>query len=238
MTDILDGFDERTDRMAAEQAQRLRAAMLSTGPLTPEQAARANTLSDRQGKPFGVVAANLDAYEEDQRLADVSAVGERSPAVGEFLTDPRRMALAGDDAEAMARFASAYGEGFSYAAGLGKRKSQEPGFSATPTNYLQELIGALVGGQRRGVAYLGELIPDLGSERTKAIEETVARGLGYGSRADHAAARTGAYLADVERQAQGAEVSSPETQAHFERLAQANETDSLLETIGLVASSL
>ena len=65
----------------------------------------------------------------------------------------------------------------------------------------------------------------------------MARGLGYGSRADHAAARTGAYLADVERQAQGAEVSSPETQAHFERLAQANETDSLLESIGLVASS-
>ena len=107
MTNILDGFDERTDRMAAEQAQRLRAARLSTGPLTPEQAARANTLSDRQGKPFGVVAANLDAYEEDQRLADVSAVGQRSPAVGEFLTDPRRMALAGDEAAGLEKLAGA-----------------------------------------------------------------------------------------------------------------------------------
>ena len=101
MTDILDGFDELSDRLETERATQLRAVQM--GVPAPDLAARANAIADRRGLPYGVVADNLDEFERQDREEGIAAVGQRNPAVGEFLADPRRMALAGDDAEGLDR---------------------------------------------------------------------------------------------------------------------------------------
>ena len=62
MKDLLEGFDELSAEIDNDRDVRLRSGVLSSLGTTPEQAARANTLSDKVGQPFGVVAANLDAY--------------------------------------------------------------------------------------------------------------------------------------------------------------------------------
>lgn len=98
---ILDGFDQLSDQLEQQRKTAL-AAAYTGNEHTPEQAARANTISDQVGQPFGVVAANLDSYEQDQRRQSVESAGARSAPVGEFLSDPRRMALASDDAGGLA----------------------------------------------------------------------------------------------------------------------------------------
>ena len=102
MTDnLLDGFDEIADGIEQERQQQLRAAAVSTGAPKPDDAARANTIAERRGLPFGVVADNLQDFHEQDRLESLDAVGQRAPVVGQFLADPRRMALAGDEAEGL-----------------------------------------------------------------------------------------------------------------------------------------
>src|SRR5690606_7524156 len=100
MADLLANFDSIAGEIESEREQRLRTGLLAA-PTDPEKAARANTLSDKLGQSFGVVAANLDDFEQDDRLAHVAEVGGRNPVVGEFLQDPRRAALAQDDVDAL-----------------------------------------------------------------------------------------------------------------------------------------
>lgn len=108
MTDILDGFDELSDRLESERATQLRAVQM--GVVAPEHAARANAIADKRGLPYGVVADNLADFEQQDRQDSIAAVGQRNPAVGEFLSDPRRMSLAGDDAEGLDRLHGALGQ--------------------------------------------------------------------------------------------------------------------------------
>ena len=76
MADILDGFDELTDEIQAEQAQRLAAAGVIARERDPDQYARANALADKRGLPVDVVADHLADFEaqdedEDVRRADL-----------------------------------------------------------------------------------------------------------------------------------------------------------------------
>ncbi len=218
MTDILDGFDERADRLEDARGQRLRAAMLSTGPVDPVAAARANALSDKTGAPFGVVADNLADYEERDRLDRVAAVGGRSPVVGDFLADPRRMALAGADAEKLERLAQTMPQ---------MRAGPEP-------NYLQEFWGGLLSGWERGKAYQSHTVPDIGGDQVG--QGGVAEGLGYASPEEMRIAGHASYLAQQERQAQAAERHTALTDAQRDNLRRANEAG-WLEAAGLVLRS-
>lgn len=109
MSNILDGFDQIADQIEADRGHQLRAVSLAAPGRSPDEAARANTLADKQGLPFGVVAENLGEFEQRDRLDTVAAVGREHPVVGDFLADPRRMALAGDDAAGLGELSRALG---------------------------------------------------------------------------------------------------------------------------------
>src|SRR5690606_30818788 len=100
MTDLLADFDRISGEIDADRERRVRTGLVSA-PADPEKAARANTLSDKLGQSFGVVAANLDDFEQDERLAHTADLSRRNPVLGEFLQDPRRAALAQDDVDAL-----------------------------------------------------------------------------------------------------------------------------------------
>ncbi|WCE04421.1 zeta toxin family protein [Pseudoxanthomonas sp. JBR18] len=120
MTDnLLDGFDDLADQIEDQRKQRLRAAAVSTGEQRPEDAARANDIATRRGLPFGVVADNLQDFHQQDRLDDLDSVGQRAPVVGQFLSDPRRMALAGDEAQGLERLSGSL---------AGTREPEDMGF--------------------------------------------------------------------------------------------------------------
>lgn len=107
MTDnILDGFDELSDKLQSDRRTSMLAAYAGNAQ-KPEAAARANQLSDRLGKPFGVVADNLVEFEQDAAREEIVQAGNASPHVADFLADPRRMALASDEAPKLASYAKA-----------------------------------------------------------------------------------------------------------------------------------
>ncbi|MDY4297511.1 MULTISPECIES: zeta toxin family protein [unclassified Xanthomonas] len=120
MTDnLLDGFDDLADQIEDQRKQRLRAVAVSTGGQRPDDAARANDIAARRGLPFGVVADNLQDFHEQDRLDGLDAVGQRAPVVGQFLADPRRMALAGDEAPGLERLSGSL---------AGTREPEDMGF--------------------------------------------------------------------------------------------------------------
>ncbi|WP_045764611.1 zeta toxin family protein [Xanthomonas albilineans] len=120
MTDnLLDGFDDLADQIEDQRKQRLRAVAVSTGGQRPDDAARANDIAGRRGLPFGVVADNLQDFHEQDRLDGLDAVGQRAPVVGQFLSDPRRMALAGDEAPGLERLSGSL---------AGTREPEDMGF--------------------------------------------------------------------------------------------------------------
>ena len=83
--------------------ERRKTALRATQQLTvaPDTAARASTIADKRGLPYGVVADNLEDFERQDREDGIAAIGERNQVVGDFLSDPRRMSLAGDDAQGL-----------------------------------------------------------------------------------------------------------------------------------------
>nr|WP_289852747.1 hypothetical protein [Stenotrophomonas maltophilia] len=168
----------------------------------PEEAARANQLSDQLGQPFGVVAANLADYEQDARRQEIDDAGRASPHVGDFLSDPRRMALASDEAPKLATYANSLVTGEA-------RATAEP-------NILEQVIGGIVSGWQRGKANALALLPD-----GPAVMDPVTGRLTTDRSAEEAALR-----ADLERKAQAAEVTSASTTRGFEAFDRANKAGS------------
>lgn len=101
MTDLLDGFDELSDQMQGQRAEQLRASGVLAGKRNPDEYSRANALADKLGLPTDVVADSLPDFEQQDRLDRAATAGQENPALGDFLSDPRRMALAGDDVDGM-----------------------------------------------------------------------------------------------------------------------------------------
>nr|WP_223880364.1 hypothetical protein [Stenotrophomonas sp. Br8] len=168
----------------------------------PEEAARANQLSDQLGQPFGVVAANLGDYEQDARRLDIDEAGRQSPHVGDFLADPRRMALASDEAPKLATYANSLVTGDA-------RATAEP-------NILEQVIGGVVSGWQRGKANALSLLPD-----GPAVMDPATGRLTTDRSAEEAALR-----ADQERKAQAADVTSASTDRGFQAFDRANKAGS------------
>ncbi|MCO5738870.1 MULTISPECIES: hypothetical protein [Stenotrophomonas maltophilia group] len=198
---VLEGFDELSDEIENNRQVTLRSAYTGTSQ-KPEEAARANQLSDQLGQPFGVVAANLADYEQDARRQEIDDAGRASPHVGDFLSDPRRMALASDEAPKLATYANSLVTGEA-------RATAEP-------NILEQVIGGIVSGWQRGKANALALLPD-----GPAVMDPVTGRLTTDRSAEEAALR-----ADLERKAQAAEVTSASTTRGFEAFDRANKAGS------------
>lgn len=233
MNDLLRDFDREAEAVNEQFAQAARASALSGQKRSPEAAARANQLADKQGMPFGVVADNLDEYEQRDRLDELSEVGRRNPALGEFLTDDRRAALAADDIGNLDKLSQAirgtlragqdYGIGGAWRTwsdhvfdwdNIGSGKT---GMRAAPqVSYIEEVTRHAIAGWHRGQANTGLLLGQLG-----VGDETA----------------TAVSFSDSERRAQAAERSTEATDQQFANLQKANETDSIWEALGLIARS-
>ncbi len=221
---VLEGFDELSDEIESNRQVTLRSAYTGTSQ-KPEEAARANQLSDQLGQPFGVVAANLGDYEQDARRQEIDDAGRASPHVGDFLSDPRRMALASDEAPKLATYANALVTGEA-------RATAEP-------NILEQVIGGIVSGWQRGKANALSLLPD-----GPAVMDPATGRLTTDRSAEEAALR-----ADQERRAQAADVTSASTERGFQAFDRANKAGSFTgavrelagggtDTLGAIAVTL
>ncbi|HDS1221758.1 TPA: hypothetical protein QEF96_000422 [Stenotrophomonas maltophilia] len=221
---VLEGFDELSDEIESTRQVTLRSAYTGTSQ-KPEEAARANQLSDQLGQPFGVVAANLGDYEQDARRQEIDDAGRASPHVGEFLSDPRRMALASDEAPKLATYANSLVTGEA-------RATAEP-------NILEQVIGGIVSGWQRGKANALSLLPD-----GPAVMDPTTGRLTTDRSAEEAALR-----ADQERRAQAADVTSASTERGFQAFDRANKAGSFsgavrelagggTDTLGAIAVTL
>ncbi len=221
---VLEGFDELSDEIESNRQVTLRSAYTGTSQ-KPEEAARANQLSDQLGKPFGVVAANLADYEQDARRQEIDDAGRASPHVGDFLSDPRRMALASDEAPKLATYANSLVTGEA-------RATAEP-------NILEQVIGGVVSGWQRGKANALSLLPD-----GPAVMDPATGRLTTDRSAEEAALR-----ADQERKAQAADVTSASTDRGFQAFDRANKAGSFggavrelagggTDTLGAIAVTL
>lgn len=221
---VLEGFDELSDEIESNRQVTLRSAYTGTSQ-KPEEAARANQLSDQLGQPFGVVAANLGDYEQDARRQEIDDAGRASPHVGDFLSDPRRMALASDEAPKLATYANSLVTGEA-------RATAEP-------NILEQVIGGIVSGWQRGKANALSLLPD-----GPAVIDPATGRLTTDRSAEEAALR-----ADQERRAQAADVTSASTERGFQAFDRANKAGSFsgavrelagggADTLGAIAVTL
>ncbi|MCO7500314.1 hypothetical protein NJG17_10430 [Stenotrophomonas maltophilia] len=217
-------WDTVWDEVEVERKTALRAAYTGTSQ-KPEEAARANQLSDQLGQPFGVVAANLGDYEQDARRQEIDDAGRASPHVGDFLSDPRRMALASDEAPKLATYANSLVTGEA-------RATAEP-------NILEQVIGGIVSGWQRGKANALSLLPD-----GPAVMDPATGRLTTDRSAEEAALR-----ADQERRAQAADVTSASTDRGFQAFDRANKAGSFsgavrelagggTDTLGAIAVTL
>lgn len=224
MDNLLDGFDELSDEIESRRQTALRSLYTGTSQ-KPEEAARANQLSDQLGQPFGVVAANLADYEQDARRQEIDDAGRASPHVGDFLSDPRRMALASDEAPKLATYANSLVTGEA-------RATAEP-------NILEQVIGGIVSGWQRGKANALSLLPD-----GPAVMDPATGRLTTDRSAEEAALR-----ADQERRAQAADVTSASTERGFQAFDRANKAGSFsgavrelagggTDTLGAIAVTL
>lgn len=198
---VLEGFDELSDEIESNRQVTLRSAYTGISQ-KPEEAARANQLSDQLGQPFGVVASNLGDYEQDARRQEIDDAGRASPHVGDFLSDPRRMALASDEAPKLATYANSLVTGEA-------RATAEP-------NILEQVIGGIVSGWQRGKANALSLLPD-----GPAVMDPATGHLTTDRSAEEAALR-----ADQERRAQAADVTSASTERGFQAFDRANKAGS------------
>lgn len=194
-------WDTVWDEVEVERKTALRVAYTGTSQ-KPEEAARANQLSDQLGQPFGVVAANLADYEQDARRQEIDDAGRASPHVGDFLSDPRRMALASDEAPKLATYANSLVTGEA-------RATAEP-------NILEQVIGGIVSGWQRGKANALSLLPD-----GPAVMDPATGRMTTDRSAEEAALR-----ADQERLAQAADVTSASTDRGFQAFDRANKAGS------------
>ncbi|HHA2463158.1 hypothetical protein [Stenotrophomonas maltophilia] len=224
INDVLEGFDELSDEIESNRQVTLRSAYTGTSQ-KPEDAARANQLSDQLGQPFGVVAANLGDYEQDARRQEIDDAGRASPHVGDFLSDPRRMALASDEAPKLATYANSLVTGEA-------RATAEP-------NILEQVIGGIVSGWQRGKANALSLLPD-----GPAVMDPATGRLTTDRSAEEAALR-----ADQERRAQASDVTSASTERGFQAFDRANKAGSFsgavrelagggTDTLGAIAVTL
>lgn len=241
----------------AEDAQaRVRAAGVTAPQVEPDAMGRAMRLADQRGLPPGVVADNLPEYDQQQQLDALGDAASASPALARWLGDPNHTALSKDDTGVLAGLGRQFSSGLLSAketlpwlplpqSALDLEKERKaaaargPEMSAAPQpSWFSELVGKFESGWSQGKAGAALLpVPSLGSASSQAVEQQVAQGFGYQGGSDYDAARTGAYVADQQRQSQAADVESSATAAGFQEITAAEKTKDTGKIIGAVATN-
>lgn len=99
------------DALVANDDTRLRASAIATRERNPDVYAKANAIAARNNWPVDTVADNLPDFEERERLDKLDQVAKDHPPVADFLADPRRMALTGDDVDGLTNLNKTLGKG-------------------------------------------------------------------------------------------------------------------------------
>lgn len=237
-------YSEIITATQAEDAQaRARAAGITAPQVEPDAMGRAMRLADQRGLPPGVVADNLPEYDQQQQLDALGDAASASPALARWLGDPNHTALSKDDTGVLAGLGRQFNSGLlsaketlpwlplpQSALDLDKERkaaaARGPQMMASPDpSWFSELVGKFQSGWEQGKAGAGLLpMPNLGTASSRAIEEQVARGLGYQDAANYDATRTAVFVADQQRRAQAADVETAATAAGFQEIADAEKT--------------
>lgn len=153
MSDWRKHFDEIDAQVQDELAVRRRAAAMAASGRNPEQYARANSIADRRQMPVDIVADNLADFEEQERAEAFETLAREHPQVQPFLSDPRRMTLARDDADGLTKLARSIRDGVVLPWLRVQTEANRRG-----TDVAGEAVRGLYGGIGRGMQGLGDLI--------------------------------------------------------------------------------
>ena len=102
-----DPLDRAASQVAGDQKVQLRASLYSSLMANPDMAARAQRLGRKTGLPGDVVERNLPEVERSAALNDIDRALERSPALAQWLADPKNARVAHDDVPQMGAIESA-----------------------------------------------------------------------------------------------------------------------------------
>jgi hypothetical protein len=191
---------------AKAQGDALYSSAIAAADRDPDQFARAQQIAKRTGYPVEVVADNHDEFEQRDARARLDALRQDAPQTATFLSDPRRMALAKDDTEQLARVEQTL-------------KRTGVAHPLPEPSLVEELASQAHSAWIRGKNYVETflfepLLPDM-------VDDGVARGLGHSSAEDYAATRTATRYASENRRAAGGERLSIATQAQQSEVAAA-----------------
>src|SRR3546814_174847 len=153
--------------------------------------------SDVCSSDLGVVAENLPEFEERDRLDEIESVSRRNPALGEFVSDPRSMAMASDDIGALDALSAALSPGPTAMLAGGPIGQAQAAFSALlSSNFINEAVGAAHAGWYRGERNETLLLSDTGPQ---VVDPAT------GQMTSDRSAETGVLAANLERRAQAVE---------------------------------
>ena len=147
-----------SDTNKFEADTRLRGAAILAQDRNPDAYARSNAVARRNDWPTEAVANDSAHFELHDRLNRLSDLHESAPRTAAFLSDTRRMALAKDDVDTLARMERA----------LRPRSTMQ----ATPEpSFLEEVLTQAHGAWVRGKNYvstflLDPMLPDTVSDDT------------------------------------------------------------------------
>lgn len=92
-------YEAASDRIAAQQQQPLRAAVITASTQDPDRAAKVQRMSEDMNVPASVVDRHFDDYAQRARIANIpiDQIAAQSPAVAAFASQPQNAAVAHDD---------------------------------------------------------------------------------------------------------------------------------------------
>lgn len=118
-------YDAAVDQLASDDAAQVRTSVFQSSTATPEQAARAKQLGNKQGIPQPVAERNLAEVEHKSLVDDIDTLTRDDPVLRRFYGDPYNAKVGKDEAPALKQLTQAL-QGFF--GGQNKPKT----FSAAP----------------------------------------------------------------------------------------------------------
>lgn len=229
-------------RLLDERAAREASAIDLTGKESPDVVAEQFRLAEQAGAPVEAVRDDPEGARlklERDRLASLS------PATRRWLAaNPDNYAIAKDDTGPLNEMAVRFGAGlmrnmpiFGGLAGIEAPRPAMQQMHAPQATLAQEITGMLRAGWYSGQAGGAIGLPDFSSARSRQVADTVARGFGLAGADQAEGIAVGAYVADRSAAADAAGVTSAETQAQFQKIAEADKAGTWSAAAGAWATS-
>ena len=229
-------------RLLDERAAREASAIDLTGKDSPDAVAEQFRLAEQAGAP-------VEAVRDDPEGARLKLERERmaalSPATRRWLAaNPDNYAIAKDDTSPLNEMAVRFGAGlmrnmpiFGSLAGIEAPRPAMPQMQAPRPALAQEISGMFRAGWYSGQAGGAIGLPDFSSASSRQVTDTVAQGFGLSGAAQADSIATGAYAADRSAASNAAGVTGGETQAQFQKIADADKAGTWSAAAGAWATS-